>query len=120
MNHLFINHFVKYFKAVEKDGSSTLEDLEDIQGDILSATTNASTLDNVQVKKGQEGNEESGATDSIVLDGKVVSSSDVILMKKKIDDLELVNVDREKRIQEVCVAVVVYIYIYIYTLMVLL
>jgi E3 ubiquitin-protein ligase BRE1 len=87
-------------QAVEKDGSSTLEDLEDIQGDILSATTNASTLDNVQIKKGQEGNEGSGGTDSIVLDGKVLSSSDVILMKKKMDDLELVNDDREKRIQE--------------------
>ncbi len=40
--------------------------------------------------------------DAIMLDGKVISSSDVLEMKKNIDDLELVNKSREKRINEVC------------------
>lgn len=94
-------NIAQVLQAVEKDGSSTLEDLNDIQGDILSATTDASTLDNAQIKAGQEGQQEGcGSADAIVLDGKVVSSSDVMLMKKKMDDLELVNLDREKRIQE--------------------
>ena len=41
--------------------------------------------------------------DAIILDGKVVKSQDVITMKKKIDDLQLVNESRDKRIAEVCV-----------------
>ncbi len=36
-----------------------------------------------------------------MLDGKVVNINDVIAMKKKIDDLELVNSSRDKRITEV-------------------
>ena len=94
-------HNVLKYKAVEKDGSSTLEDLEEIQGDVLSAT-NVSALDNTQIKTEHEGKDGSSSADAILLDGKVVSSSDVILMKKKIDDLALVNTDREKRIHEVC------------------
>jgi hypothetical protein len=113
---IFYFYINSIFKAVEKDGSSTLEDLNDIQGDILSATTDASTLDNAQIKAGQEGQQEGcGSADAIVLDGKVVSSSDVMLMKKKMDDLELVNLDREKRIQEVC-AIIIMIFLYTFVL----
>ena len=108
--------FFSFYKAVEKDGSSTLEDLNDIQGDILSATTDASKLDNTQIKAGQNEQQEGcGSADAIVLDGKVVSSSDVMLMKKKMDDLELVNVDREKRIQEVCI-IIIMLFLYTFVL----
>ena len=87
---------------MEKDGASSLGDIEQLQNDILAASTPTSQTVKKEENGKDNGQASHGTADAIMLDGKVINSTDVMTMKKKIDDLGLINDSREKRITEVC------------------
>lgn len=111
-------------KAVEKNVTSTMEELSELEQDVLAGSSNikaepfdkyhehgqsvkreamnGSAMDvSMDMDGGNPGGQSGVGGDQIVLDGAVVSGDDVQGMKKQIDDLGLVNESREKRILEV-------------------
>jgi len=87
-------------QAIEEDGESTLEDLEQTQKDASPAFQSMKKEEDGETTNGQSSSP--AKADAIVLDGKVVSCNDVFQMKKKIEDLELISASRDRRISEVC------------------
>uniref|UniRef100_A0A7S3V5V2 E3 ubiquitin protein ligase n=1 Tax=Chaetoceros debilis TaxID=122233 RepID=A0A7S3V5V2_9STRA len=82
-------------KAVEKEGSSSLDDLEEIQNELSAPKPTRQG----GVAHGDSANGE-GKLDAVMFDGKMISCDDVVQMKKLIDDLKIVNESRHKRITE--------------------
>jgi len=92
-------------KAVEKDSTSTLDEISELEQDILGTAAQqqiASVLDVGAPVVGEKANdmEDDNAVDRVVLDGKVLTSADVQLMKKKMDDLMHVTETKDKRLAE--------------------
>lgn len=82
---------------MEKDGSSSLDDLEELQKELSAPKP----LRQGGIVNGDSANGE-GNLDAVMLDGKMISSDDIVQMKKLIDDVKIVNESRQKRITEVC------------------
>lgn len=82
-----------------------MDEISELEQDILGTVAqhqNAAISDvGVPVATKNENDGEDNVADRIVLDGKVLTSADVQLMKKKIDDLVLVTETKEKRLAEV-------------------
>ncbi len=93
---------------MEESSSLGVEDLEELQKDIIppsksrggeSGGGDSSSAANVDgAPSDSPNNTESSA---ITIDGKILTVDDVMEMKKKIDDLTLVNESRNKKIDEV-------------------
>jgi hypothetical protein len=82
------------------DEISELE--QDILGTAVQQQQHASIADvGISVSSEKANGAEDHVADRVVLDGKVLTSADVQLMKKKIDDLILVTETKEKRLEEV-------------------
>ena len=92
-------------QAVEKDSTTTLDEISELEQDILGTSAqpqSTSTSDvggSVATAKATVVGE--NVIEQVVLDGKILTSYDVQLMKKKLDDLILVNETKEKRLTEV-------------------
>lgn len=82
------------------DEISELE--QDVLGTAVQQQQHASNADvGISVSSEMANGAEDHVADRIVMDGKVLTSADVELMKKKIDDLILVTETKEKRLEEV-------------------
>jgi len=103
--------------AIEESSSLNIEDLEELQKDFLSLSSPKGMKSNIKggssksdavntSDRGQGGTSMTSTSGSfaestaIVIDGKELGVDDVVQMKKKIDDLQLINNSRDKKITE--------------------
>ena len=103
---------------MEESSSLGIQDLEALQQDLLSSTkpkVEPNDGDSATGVPGSSTNSKNNELSSaIVIDGKTLDADDVIGMKKKIDDLTLINNTRDEKIKKVSVHRVMektYIYI---------
>jgi hypothetical protein len=103
---------------LEESSSLGIKDLEALQQDLLSSTkpkVEPNDGDSATGVPGSSTNSKNNELSSaIVIDGKTLDADDVIGMKKKIDDLTLINNTRDEKIKKVSVHRVMektYIYI---------
>lgn len=92
---------------MEESSALGVEDLKEVQQDLLSASSSKAPTDSKgdgDLSMGGQGTSfdaTNDVTSAIVIDGKTLGVDDVIEMKKKIDDLMLINESRDKKISEV-------------------
>lgn len=103
---LIKNLIFSFIQAVEESSSLGVMDLDDLQRDLLSSTTKAAPEPTVSgdAQLGAQGvhpNENKPASSAIEIDGRTIGVEDVLEMKKRIDDLVVVNASREEKILEV-------------------
>ena len=94
---------------MKESSSLGVEDLEEIQKDLLSSSSSKTSS---KLKGGGGGaatgsahgtssETNNGDSTAITIDGKTLGINDVLEMKKKIDDLILINEAKDKKIDEV-------------------
>ena len=90
-------------QAVEKDGSSSLEDLAEFEEILLSPISAAASSKTTGAGQagGDEGTDGVKDSTSVLLEGEHINANDIILMKKKIQDLEEISNCREEKISKV-------------------
>jgi hypothetical protein len=91
---------------VEESTSLGVKDLDDLQKDLLSTSSTikadpVGTGDSKQEGEGMSSDATTVVSSAVVIDGKTLGVEDVMEMKKKIDDLTLINESRDKKISEV-------------------
>jgi len=90
---------------VEESSSLGVEELDELQKELSSSSAKAplESESSDTIKAGQGANTDviTAESSAIVIDGKTVGVDDVLAMKKKIDDLMLVNETRDTKISEV-------------------
>jgi hypothetical protein len=92
---------------VEESSALGVEDLEELQKDLLSASLSkspsntTSSADPTKCAHGTSSDTNNVESTAITIDGKILGIDDVMDMKKRIDDLLLVNESRDKKLDEV-------------------
>ena len=92
---------------MEESSSLGINDLTELQKDLLSVSSGKGLADSAgdhNSATGAQGafaDSKNSGVSAIVIDGKTYNIDDVMEMKKKIDDLMLVNESRDKKIAEV-------------------
>ncbi len=82
-----------------------IKDLEELQKDLLSSSKHQSNIKGENGAADNQGVSSGGSnleSRAITIDGKTLGIDDVMEMKKQIEDLGLVNDEKEKKYLEVC------------------